>query len=72
YSLIYQGEVTQVILARGGSEIDRVVGNSEMKESLAIAGFETLTLSPEDSARSLKLETEKWARIIRENNIRGS
>lgn len=54
------------------SEIDRVVGNSEMKESLAIAGFETLTLSPEDSARSLKLETEKWARIIRENNIRGS
>ena len=52
--------------------IDRVVTNPEMKEYLAGQGFEALTLSPNESIRALKLETEKWSRIIRENNIRGS
>jgi len=52
--------------------IDRVISSPDMKDYLAGNGFEALTLSPEESVRALKLETEKWSRIIRENNIRGS
>ena len=52
--------------------VDRVITSQEMRDYLAANGFEALTLSPEDSARALKLETEKWSRIIRETNIRGS
>jgi tripartite-type tricarboxylate transporter receptor subunit TctC len=52
--------------------IDRVISSSEMKTYLSSNGFEALTLSPEESSRALKLETEKWSRIIRENNIRGT
>lgn len=52
--------------------IDRIITNPEMKEYLAGQGFEALTLSPDESMRALQLETEKWSRIIRENNIRGS
>lgn len=51
--------------------IDRVITSQEMTEYLAANGFEALTLSPGESMRALKLETEKWSRIIRENNIRG-
>jgi hypothetical protein len=43
-----------------------------MKAYLAGIGFEALTLSPTESVSALRLETEKWSRIIRENNIRGS
>ncbi|MBK6650974.1 MAG: hypothetical protein IPG42_15550 [Betaproteobacteria bacterium] len=52
--------------------INSVITTREMKDYLAGNGFEALTLSPEESIRALKLETEKWSRIIRENNIRGS
>ena len=43
-----------------------------MKDSLAKSGFETLTLTPEESERALKADTARWTKIIRDNNIRGS
>jgi tripartite-type tricarboxylate transporter receptor subunit TctC len=60
------------VIQRLRTAIDRVINSSEMKAYLAGIGFEPLTLSPTESAGALRLETEKWSRIIRENNIRGS
>ena len=60
------------VIQRLRTAIDRVINNSEMKAYLAGIGFEALTLSPTESVSALRLETEKWSRIIRENNIRGS
>lgn len=60
------------VIQRLRQAIDRVISSPDMKEYLAGHGFEALTLSPDESVRALKLETEKWSRVIRENNIRGS
>ena len=59
------------VIQRLRTAIDRVINSSEMKAYLAGIGFEALTLSPTESAGALRLETEKWSRIIREKNIRG-
>ena len=60
------------VVERLRAEIDKVVRSPEMKDSLAKSGFETLTLTPEESERALKADTARWTKIIRDNNIRGS
>lgn len=60
------------IIDRLRAEIDKVVRNPEVRDSLGKAGYEALTLTPEESDRALKADTERWTKVIRENNIRGT
>ena len=54
--------------------LDRVIGSvvelPDVKERLAVFGFEPVDTSPEDSARLLSAEGAKWAKVIREAGIR--
>ena len=42
----------------------------EVKERLAVLGFEPVASTPEEFARHAKAEFEKWAKVIRESNIK--
>jgi tripartite-type tricarboxylate transporter receptor subunit TctC len=72
YHIVVPRGTPKPVIERLRTEIDRVVSSPEMKETMAKSGFESLTLSPEESERALKEDTARWTRIIRENNIRGS
>lgn len=52
--------------------INQVLRTPALNDALLGAGFEPLLLSPAEAERALKEDTAKWARVIRDNNIRGS
>jgi tripartite-type tricarboxylate transporter receptor subunit TctC len=42
----------------------------ELKERLAVLGFEPVAATPEEFAQHARLELEKWAKVIRESDIK--
>ena len=42
----------------------------DVKERLAVLGFEPVASSPEEFTRHAKAEFEKWAKVIRDSNIK--
>jgi hypothetical protein len=51
-------------------EINAALVDPKMKSQLANLGGTTLILSPADFAKMILQETEKWAKVIREANIK--
>lgn len=72
YHIVAPRGTPKTVIDRLRVEIDRVVSNPEMRDTLAKSGFESLTLTPEESERALREDTARWTRIIRDNGIRGS
>jgi tripartite-type tricarboxylate transporter receptor subunit TctC len=72
YHIVVPKGTPKPIVERLRTEIDRIVSSAEMKEAMAKGGFESLTLSPEESERALRADTARWTQVIRDNNIRGS
>ena len=42
----------------------------DVKEKLAVLGFEPVGNSPEEFAAQIKRELPKWAKVVREANIK--
>jgi tripartite-type tricarboxylate transporter receptor subunit TctC len=55
------------LLAR---EIARSVARPEIKERLATLGFKPVANTPDEFAARLKLETEKWGKVVHDANLR--
>jgi tripartite-type tricarboxylate transporter receptor subunit TctC len=51
-------------------EIVAIIAVPEMKERLSALGFEPVGSAPEEFALQMKLEMEKWAKVIRAANIK--
>ncbi|TPQ33968.1 Bug family tripartite tricarboxylate transporter substrate binding protein [Cupriavidus pinatubonensis] len=51
--------------------INKALRTPELAESLLKSGFEPLLLSPPEAELALHADTAKWAKVIRESNIRG-
>jgi tripartite-type tricarboxylate transporter receptor subunit TctC len=51
-------------------EIAEIMALADIKERLAVLGFEPVASTPEDFAQHAKAEFEKWAKVIRESNIK--
>jgi len=51
-------------------EIVQIVALPDMKERLAVLGFDPVGSSPEEFADLAKVEFAKWAKVIRASNIR--
>jgi tripartite-type tricarboxylate transporter receptor subunit TctC len=58
------------IIAVLNREILRIIALPDVKEKLAAIGFEPIGTSPEEFAARIKLDVPRWARIIREANIK--
>jgi tripartite-type tricarboxylate transporter receptor subunit TctC len=51
-------------------EIVEVMAAPDVKARLAVLGFEPVASTPEEFARFAKVEFEKWAKVIRQSNIK--
>jgi len=51
-------------------EIVEVMAVPDVKARLAVLGFEPVASTPEEFARFAKVEFEKWAKVIRQSNIK--
>jgi tripartite-type tricarboxylate transporter receptor subunit TctC len=58
------------IIARLNREIVAALHSPEMKERLAILGAEPIGSTPEEMAHTVAGETAKWARVIKDANVR--
>ncbi len=55
------------LLAR---EIAKSVARPEIKERLALLGFRPVANTPDEFAARIKLEIEKWGKVVRDANLR--
>ena len=51
-------------------EIVRIIALTEIKERMAVLGFEPVASTPEEFAKRLKVEFETWAKVIRASGIK--
>ena len=58
------------IVARLHSDSIKVLQTPEVKEKLVAQGTDPVGSTPEEFGAFMKAETAKWARVIREANIR--
>jgi tripartite-type tricarboxylate transporter receptor subunit TctC len=59
------------VLKKVNAEIARVLGMPEVKAKLAPQGIELVTQSPDEFARFIRADYEKWGKVIKEAGIRG-
>jgi len=74
-SLYFQGIVAPAgtpkeIVNQLYREIDKILARPEVKERLAAIGFGVTVRSPEDFQTQIKTETARWAKVIRDANIK--
>jgi tripartite-type tricarboxylate transporter receptor subunit TctC len=70
YGLFAPAGVKPDIVNRLNAELVRAMNTPEVKRLLAKVEVDPATSTPSEFAALLKAETEKWARVIREANIR--
>ena len=63
------GTPKQIIAFLQG-ELVAIVKLPDVKERLAVLGFEPVAGSPEEFAQHVKTEFEKWAKVIKASNIK--
>jgi tripartite-type tricarboxylate transporter receptor subunit TctC len=51
-------------------EIARIVAEPEIKERLAVMGFRPVANTPDEFAARIKLELEKWGKVVRDAKLR--
>ena len=59
------------VLKKVNGEIARVLGREDIKAKLAPQGIELVTQSPEEFAKFIHADYEKWGKVIKEAGIRG-
>jgi tripartite-type tricarboxylate transporter receptor subunit TctC len=75
-----EGDTPQCVLVPAGTpraivdllhrEILRIIALPEVKERFAAIGFEPIGTTPEEFAARIRVEVPRWAKIIRDANIR--
>jgi tripartite-type tricarboxylate transporter receptor subunit TctC len=58
------------VVARLHDDFIKVLQTPEVKEKLVAQGTDPVGSTPEEFGAFMKAETAKWARVIREANIR--
>jgi len=58
------------VLKKVNGEIARVLGREDIKAKLAPQGIELVTNSPEEFAKFIRADYEKWGKVIKEAGIR--
>ena len=69
--LFMPAKVPADVLKKVNAEVARVLSREDVKAKLAPQGIELVTQSPEEFARFIRADYEKWGRVIKEAGIRG-
>ena len=70
YGVLAPAGTPQAIVARLNRDIERAVAQPDVKTRFQQLGVETIITTPEETARLIRAETDKWGKVIREANIR--
>ena len=70
YGLLAPANTPREIIARLNGETNRLLATAEMKERFATQGAEPAGNSPEQFATFIRSELDKWAKVIRDANIK--
>ncbi|MBU3620793.1 tripartite tricarboxylate transporter substrate binding protein [Polynucleobacter sp. CS-Odin-A6] len=75
----FEGETIQFLVAPAGTpkpiiqklnqEVNKVLTDQDIRNKLSALGFIVNIQTPEQSALKIKTEVDKWARVIKTNNI---
>ena len=68
--LVAPAGTPQSIIAFVQREIAEIMKLTDVKERLAVLGFEPVASTPEEFTQHAKVEFEKWAKVIRDSNIK--
>ncbi len=68
--LVVPAGTPQEVMARLRAEYSKAVGDPAVRQKLIDAGVEPLTSTPEELAAYIKSETAKWAKVVKEANIK--
>jgi tripartite-type tricarboxylate transporter receptor subunit TctC len=69
--LFMPAKVPADVLKKVNAEVARVLGREDVKAKLAPQGIELVTQSPEEFAKFIRTEHDKWGKVIKEAGIRG-
>ena len=58
------------IIERLNAEVKRLIALSEVKDKLEALGFNSVANTPEEFAARIRTESARWAKVIRDANIR--
>jgi tripartite-type tricarboxylate transporter receptor subunit TctC len=70
FAILVPAATPKEIIALLNREFVELVALPEVKERLAVLGFEAVANSPDECAAQIRAELVKWARVIREAKIR--
>ena len=70
YGLILPTKISQPIVGKLSKEVIRIMRSAEVAPKLAAEGSQAVGSTPEQFAVYLKAEDAKWAKIVREQNIK--
>jgi tripartite-type tricarboxylate transporter receptor subunit TctC len=69
--LFMPAKVPADIVRKVNGEVARVLAMPDVRAKLAPQGIELVTQSPEEFAKFIRAEHDKWGKVIKEANIRG-
>lgn len=71
YGLFAPAGVKPDIIDRLNAEVAKVMNAPDTRSKLAQVGLDAATSTPAEFAKFVRAEADKWARVIKEANIRG-
>jgi tripartite-type tricarboxylate transporter receptor subunit TctC len=70
YAVLVPAKTPPEIVTRLHGEIVKALAHPELKKNLGAQGFEAGGMPPGEMARVIRGETQRWAKVIRDGNIR--
>jgi tripartite-type tricarboxylate transporter receptor subunit TctC len=70
YAVLVPAKTPSDVVTRLHAEIVKALGHPDLKQRLAAQGFEAGGMPPAEMARVIRSETQRWAKVIRDGNIR--
>jgi tripartite-type tricarboxylate transporter receptor subunit TctC len=70
YAIFAPAKTPQPIIQKLAADLDKALKDPEVVQQLAKQGAEASPLSPEDLQRFIVEDTKRWARTIRERNLK--
>jgi tripartite-type tricarboxylate transporter receptor subunit TctC len=70
YGLLAPAKTPRDIITRLNAEWNRVAALPDTRQKLQNAGFETMTSSPEQFADLIREEVPRWAKVIKDGNVK--
>lgn len=70
FAMVAPARTPQPIVRRLNGEIVAILNKPEVRDKLVALGYEIIGNTPEAMAQQMRQEGKKWARVIREANVR--